>query len=97
MLERVIRDVLLALGEEHAIDLTLGPAADELDVLIDLRQAAADRGDGPLDRGIAADDRFLMSEVPDAMTPVLQGNEAQPGLWAENHLRRAAVEAAIRL
>ena len=65
MLERVIRDVLLALGKQHAVDLTLGAAANQLDVLIHLRQPAADRRDRPLDRRVAADDGLLMCEMPD--------------------------------
>ena len=73
VLQRVIGDVLLAFGEQHAVDLAFGPAADELDVLVDLRQPAADGGDRPLQRGVAADDRLLMGEVPDADAPSSAG------------------------
>ena len=72
VLQRVIRDVLLTFGKENAVDLGFCPLADELDMLIDLRQATADRGDRPLERGIAADDCLLMGEVPNAVPPILQ-------------------------
>ena len=39
--------------------------ADQRDVLIHLRQPAAHGADGPLQRGVAADERLLMGEVPD--------------------------------
>jgi hypothetical protein len=48
MLQRVIRDVLFAFGEEHAVDLALGALAAKLDVLVYFAQAASHCGDRPL-------------------------------------------------
>ena len=78
MLQRVVRQVLLALGEHHAVDLGIGAASDQGHVLIDLRQPAAQGGDRPLQRGVAIDQRLLMGKVPDAGGPVLQVDVAQP-------------------
>ena len=43
------------------------PAADQGHVLVDLGQPAAQGADGPLQRGVAVDQRLLMGEVPDAV------------------------------
>ncbi len=48
MLQRVIREMLLAFGEHHAVDLHVGVFADQRHVLIDFGQAAAQGADGPL-------------------------------------------------
>ena len=53
MLQRVVRQVLLAFGEHHAVDLGVGAAADQRHVLIHLGQPAAQGGDRPLQRGVA--------------------------------------------
>ena len=45
--------------------------------------------------GIAADERLLMGEVPDAVAPVLQAHEPQAGAGREDHFGRAAVQAAV--
>src|SRR5262245_20267238 len=97
MLQRVIRDVLLTFGEQHTVHLALRPAADQLHVLVDFRHAAADRGDRPLDRGIASYNRLLMGKVPHAVAPVLQGYQPQPSGWSKNYFGRAAVKATAVL
>ena len=58
MLQRVIRKVLLAFGEHHAVDLRVGACADQRHVLIDLRQPAAQGADRPLQRRVAIDQRL---------------------------------------
>ena len=72
VLVRVVGEVLRAVGEHHAIDLGMRPFADQGHMLIDLGQPAAQGADRPLQRGVAADQRFLMGEVPDAGAPILQ-------------------------
>ena len=69
MLQRVVRQVLLPLGEHDAVDLGQGVLASEGDVLVDFRQPAAEGADGPLQPRIAIDERLLMGEVPDAASP----------------------------
>ena len=48
-------------------------------MLIHLGQPAAEGGDRPLQRRVAADERLLMGEVPDPVAPVLQVDVPQPG------------------
>ena len=53
VLQRVIRKMLLAFGEHHAVDLRVGAVADQRHVLIDFGQPAAQRADGPLQLAVA--------------------------------------------
>ena len=78
VLQRVVGEVLLAFGEHHAVDLRVGARADQGHVLVDLGQAAAQGADGPLQRGVVADQGLLVGEVPDAGAPVLQVDVAEP-------------------
>ena len=48
MLQRVIGEMLLALGEHDAVDLHIGAWSDHGDVLVYFRQPATERADGPL-------------------------------------------------
>ena len=72
MLQRVVRQMLPAFGEHHAVDLRSAPRADQRHVLIDLGQPCAERADGPLQAAVALDEAFLMGKMPDAVSPVLQ-------------------------
>ena len=96
VLERVVGKVLRAVGEHHAIDLGVRPFADQGDVLVDLGQPAAQCADGPLQRGVAADERLVMGEVPDARAPILQVHVAQPCAGADEDFHRAAVQPGRR-
>ena len=54
MLQRVVGQVLLALGEQHAVHLTAAAFAQQADVLVHLGQPAAQRRNGPLQRRVSA-------------------------------------------
>ena len=92
VLQRVIRQVLLALGEHHAVDLGLGVWPGQRDVLVDLGQPLPRAPIVHCKRRVAADDGLLMGEVPDARAPVLQVHVPQPGAGADEQLDRAAVQ-----
>ena len=93
VLQRVVGEVLLALGEHHAVDLHVGAGPDQGHVLVHLGQPAAQRADGPLQRGVLPDQRPLVGEVPDAGAPVLQVDVAEPGPRADVDFDRPAVQA----
>ena len=94
VLQGVVGEVLAALGEHHAVDLHVRARADQGHVLVDLRQAAAQRADGPLERGVAADQCPLMGKMPNAGPPVLQVDVAQAGPGADVDFDRPAMQAA---
>ena len=58
MLVRVVREMLPAFGEHHAIDLHFGIRPGHRDVLIHFGQPAAERADRPLQSPLAADIAF---------------------------------------
>ena len=91
MLERVVGEVLLAFGENDAVDLAVGIFAGQRDMLIDFGEAAAKGPDGPLELTGGFDDGFLMGEMPDAGAPVLQVHVAELGAGADDELDGAAV------
>ncbi len=97
VLQRVIRKVLLPLGEHHAVDLGFGAVADQGHVLIDLGQSAAQGGDGPLQPAVAVNDAVLMGKVPDVRRPVLQIDIPQPRAGADEQFDGAAVQAWRRM
>ncbi len=72
-----VRQMLAAGGEHDPVDLGLGPLPRERHLLIDLGQARSETADGPLQRGIAADDRSLAAEVPGRLVPVLDVDQSQ--------------------
>ena len=63
-------------------------------MLVDLGQAAAQGADGPLQRGVGADQGLVVGEVPHARAPVLQVDVAQAGAAAQQDFDRPAMEAA---
>ena len=91
-LQGVIGEVLAAVGEHDAVDLGLGPGADQRHVLIDLGQAASQGADGPLQRGVAAEQGLLMGEMPHAHAPVLQIDVLQPGFRPQQQFDGPAVQ-----
>ena len=93
VLQRVIGEVLPALGEHHAVDLHVGAGADQGHVLVHLGQPAAQGADGPLQRGVVVDQRPLMGEVPDAGAPVLQVDVSQLRPRADVDFDGPAVQA----
>ncbi len=93
VLQRVIRQVLLALGEHGAVDLRVGSLAHQGHVLIDFCQPAAQGGDGPLQAAIALDLAALVGEVPDSGRPVLQVDVAQPGARLDDQFDAPQVQA----
>ena len=95
MLQRVIREMLRSFGEHHAVDLALGPGADEFDLLVDLGQSTAEGSHGPLQRRIAVDGSTLVGEVPDLVPPILQVDESQVSARADKHFRRTAMKTGV--
>ena len=94
MLMRVVRQVLPAFGEHHAVDLHLGIRPGHRHVLIHFRQPRAQGTDRPLQPAFAADVRLLMGKVPNFVAPVLQIHVPQPGALLDDQLDRAAMQAA---
>ena len=94
MLQGVVSEMLLALGEHHPVDLATRPLPDQLDVLIDFRQTAADGTVRPLQGRIAIDDRPLLGKVPDAVPPVLQVHIPQMRARGQQQLDAAAMQTA---
>ncbi len=92
VLQRVIREMLLAFGEHHAVDLHVSIFAGEQHVLIHFRQAAAKCADGPLQLAGSFDACFLVGEVPDAGAPVLQVHVTELGACADDQFDRTAVQ-----
>ncbi len=89
MLQRVIRKMLLALGEHDAIDLGVRIFARECHVLIDFRQPTTECADGPLQLPSRFDEGLLMGKMPDAGAPVLQVDVPQFGTWTDDEFNRA--------
>ncbi len=87
-----VGQVLLAGGEHHAVDLGVGPLPGQGDLLVDLRQPGAEAADGPLDRGIGADQGPLAAEVPGRGVPVLEVDEPELRPPADEQLDRPGVQ-----
>ena len=87
-----VGQVLAAGGEHDAVDLGLGPLPGEGDLLVDLGQPRAQAADGPLERGVAADDRALPAEVPGRLVPVLDVDQPEPRALRQEDLESADVQ-----
>ena len=87
-----VGEMLAAGGEHDAVDLGLGPLPGEGDLLVDLGEPRPEPADGPLQRGVAADDGPLAAEVPGRVVPVLDVDEPEPGSLRQEDLERADVQ-----
>ena len=84
VLQRVIRQMLFVLCEHHTVHLRGGSCADQRHLLVDFGQPTAQGANRPLQGCVTIDQRFLVCEVPDPLSPVLQIDETQMGAIADN-------------
>ena len=83
-----VGQVLPAGGEHDAVDLGVGPRPGQDDLLVDLGEPRAQAADGPLQRGVAADDGPLAAEVPGGVVPVLDVDQPEPRALRRGRPRR---------
>ena len=77
MLLCVITDLLAITGERYAVHFGSGSTTVQIDVLMNVRQFAAQTDNRPLQRSVAAHDAGLMREMPGILIPVLQLHVSQ--------------------
>ena len=70
-----------------------GSLPGERDFLVDLGQPRPETADGPLQRGIAADDGALAAEVPGGIVPVLDIDQPEVRSLRQEDFERADVQA----
>ena len=87
-----VGQMLAAGGEHDAVDLGLGPLPGQRDLLVDLGQTRAQAADGPLQRGVAADDGPLAAEVPGGVVPVLDVDQPELRSLRQEDLERPDVQ-----